>query len=156
MAIYKLTRKQVVRGSLADCWAFFSDPRNLAKITPASLDFTIVSVTPENIYPGLMIEYRVRPLLGIAQSWLSEITHVDAPRYFVDEQRVGPYQVWHHQHFFREVDGGSVETVDLIHYSLPFGKIGHAVNTLLVAPQLKRIFDHREITVAALFNAESR
>src|SRR5690348_16071799 len=101
MAIYTLRRTQIIRASLRECWDFFSNPGNLQKITPPSLGFEVKSDLPDSIYPGLMIEYRVSPLAGIKLSWLTEIVHVDAPHHFVDEQRVGPYKLWHHEHFFR-------------------------------------------------------
>ena len=97
MPIYQLERRQVVSMSLSDCWRFFSNPRNLEKITPPAMHFTIKNALPTEIYPGLMIEYTVSPLLGIPLSWLTEIVQVDAPHCFVDEQRVGPYRVWHHE-----------------------------------------------------------
>ncbi len=143
MPIYTFKRKQIVRISLQECWDFFSDPRNLEKITPASLGFRVKSDLPAKIYPGLMIEYKVSPLLGLPLSWLTEIVQVDEPHHFVDEQRVGPYRLWHHEHFFRELPGGEVELRDLIHYMPPLGLLGSIVNTLAIRPQLMRIFDFR-------------
>ena len=101
MGIHVLTRSQIVPASVEECWAFFSDPRNLSKITPPALDFRVLSDLPAKVYPGMMIQYRVRPLLGIPLTWLTEITHVEEPGHFVDEQRVGPYTLWHHEHWFR-------------------------------------------------------
>ena len=106
MPIYKLERSQMVPMPLADCWRFFSNPRNLEKITPPSLNFRVKTDLPATIYPGLMIEYKVSPLFGIPVSWLTEIVHVDKPHHFVDEQRVGPYRLWHHEHFFRDLARG--------------------------------------------------
>ncbi len=106
MPIYQLERKQTVSLGLEECWRFFSDPRNLEKITPPSMNFTIKSALPPEVYPGLMIEYTVSPLLGIPLTWLTEIVHVDAPHRFVDEQRVGPYRIWHHEHSFRALPRG--------------------------------------------------
>jgi len=151
MAIHVFRRSQIVAAPLADCWAFFSDARNLAQITPPQLDFRVLSDLPPAVYPGMMIEYRVRPLLGIPVTWLTEITHVEAPRRFVDEQRVGPYAVWHHEHFFTALDGGRTELRDVVHYVLPFGWLGDLCHPLLVAPQLEKIFAFREKAVAERF-----
>ena len=128
---------------LEQCWRFFSDPRNLAKITPPSLGFRVHSELPEQVYSGLMIRYTVSPLFGIPMSWLTEITRVQEPHYFVDEQRVGPYRVWHHEHFFRPLDEARTELRDLVHYGPPLGPAGAILNAVLVRPQLERIFDFR-------------
>ena len=144
MAIYTLQRTQRVTATLDECWSFFSDARNLSKITPPALDFRIKTDLPAKVYPGLMIQYTVSPLLGIPVSWLTEIVQVRAPFYFADEQRVGPYRVWHHEHFFAEVGGGQVDMRDLIHYVPPFGPLGAILNMLVIRPQLERIFAYRE------------
>ena len=136
---------------LRQCWAFFSDPRNLAELTPRALDFRVLSELPPAIYPGMMIEYHVRPLLGVPMTWLTEITHVEAPHRFVDEQRVGPYAVWHHEHFFTALAGGRTEIRDVVHYVLPFGWLGNLAHSWLVAPQLEMIFAFREKAVEARF-----
>lgn len=143
MPIYTLARTQIVEMSLERCWAFFSDPRNLAQITPPTLGFRVRSDLPAEIYPGLMIRYRVSPVLGIPMTWLTEITRVERPTHFVDEQRVGPYRVWHHEHFFRALDAMRTEVRDLVHYVPPLGPFGAILNRLLVRPQLERIFDFR-------------
>jgi ligand-binding SRPBCC domain-containing protein len=151
MAIHTLRTHQIIPAAIGDCWEFFSDPGNLARITPPGLDFQIVSELPEKIYPGLMIEYRVRPLLGLQMTWLTEITHVNRPFGFVDEQRVGPYQIWHHEHRFQEMDDGQTEMCDLVHYVLPFSPFSEVVHPWLVVPELKRIFDFREQAVRKFF-----
>jgi ligand-binding SRPBCC domain-containing protein len=151
MAIHVLRTSQEIPTSLEACWAFFSDPQNLARITPASLDFHILSALPATIYPGMMIEYRVRPLFGVPVTWLTEITQVAEARYFVDEQRVGPYAIWHHEHHFRALDEGRTEVRDTIHYVPPFGPIGEILHPWLIAPQLVKIFAFREQAVARLF-----
>jgi ligand-binding SRPBCC domain-containing protein len=144
MPIYKLERTQIVKIPLAECWKFFSDPRNLPKITPSSLNFRIKSELPDQIYPGLLIEYSVSPLFGVPVRWLTEIQHIDPPRYFADEQRVGPYRMWHHEHFFRELPEGGTECRDLIHYIPPFGPLGRLLNAIVIRRQLAQIFDFRE------------
>jgi ligand-binding SRPBCC domain-containing protein len=144
MPIYTLERTHVVAMPLEQCWSFFSDPRNLARITPPSLGFRVRSELPAKVYPGLMIRYTVSPLFGIPMTWLTEITQVVEPSYFVDEQRVGPYRLWHHEHFFRAVDAERTEVRDLVHYAPPLGPLGAIINKLLVAPQLEAIFDFRK------------
>lgn len=151
MATHLLERSQIVHSTLDQCWAFFSDPRNLAEITPRSLSFEVLSDLPARIHAGLMIEYRVRPLLGLPMRWLTEITHVQEPAYFVDEQRAGPYRLWHHEHFFTELPGGKVEIRDRVHYQLPFTPLSEFVHPLLVAPELEKIFSYREKVVAERF-----
>lgn len=102
------------------------------------------------MYPGQLIEYKVSPVLGIPLYWMTEITHVETNRYFVDEQRFGPYCLWHHQHHFKEVEGG-VEMTDIVHYRIPLGILGDFANWLFVAKKLKGIFDHRKTSVEEYF-----
>ena len=149
--IHVLKNSQIIRASIGHAWEFFSDPRNLAKITPPELDFTILTVLPERVHPGMMIEYRVRPLLGIPVRWLTEITHVEEGKFFVDEQRIGPYRIWHHEHHFRQLDGDNIEVTDRVTYVLPFGPLGDLIHPFLVKPQLAKIFAFREKAVGEFF-----
>jgi ligand-binding SRPBCC domain-containing protein len=140
MKLHRLETIQRLPVTLNEAWRYFSDASNLAKITPPSLGFEVTSPLPDRVYAGLIITYRVRPLFGVPVNWVTEITHVDEQRLFVDEQRFGPYRFWHHQHHFRAVDGG-VEMTDIVHYALPPG--GGIARGLIVAPRLKQIFDYR-------------
>ena len=149
--IHVLQTTQVIPVTLDRAWDFFSDPRNLAKITPPELDFTILTTLPERVHAGLMIEYRVRPLLGIPVRWLTEITHVEPEKFFVDEQRIGPYRIWHHEHHFKALDDGHTEITDRVTYVLPFGPLGDLVHPFLVKPQLAKIFAFREKAVGEMF-----
>ena len=142
MKLYRVHRVQQLPLSLDEAWAFFSDPNNLPAITPPSLGFEVTSEPPGEMYAGMILTYRVRPLFGIPVSWVTEITHVRAPHFFVDEQRFGPYRFWHHEHHFRET-GAGVEVEDLVHYALPFGWLGRAVNRLTVRRRLDEIFTYR-------------
>jgi len=151
--IHVLKKSQAVCADVRTCWKFFSDPHNLAKITPPNLDFHVVSDLPGEIHEGMMIEYRVRPLLGIPMTWLTEISRVRAPHYFVDEQRVGPYAVWHHEHEFSEMEDGRTQMIDRVHYVLPLSPISEVVHALLVSPQLESIFDYRIRAVEKIFGA---
>ena len=141
--VYSLKRVQTIPITLQQAWDFFSRPGNLKDITPAQMGFVIKSKHHgERMYAGQIIEYTVKPLLGIPLYWMTEITHVDEGKYFVDEQRFGPYSLWHHQHHFREITGG-VEMTDIVHYKIPYRFLGDIANTFLVQQQLKKIFDFR-------------
>lgn len=142
MNLFRLERRQVLPAGLPAAWRFFADPANLRTITPPWLDFTITSSLPSDIYAGLIITYRIRPLAGIPCTWVSEITQVQAPHYFVDEQRSGPYRFWHHQHHLQALDSGC-EVVDIVHYGLPLGVLGRALHAVLVRRRLDEIFRFR-------------
>ena len=134
-----------------EAWRFFSNPRNLARITPPDMRFTITSACPDEVYPGLIITYRVRPLFNIPVGWVTEITHVLARERFVDEQRAGPYAMWHHEHHFRDVDGGT-EMRDIVHYAVPGGPLGDVIDRRLVRRRLAEIFAYRRHVIERLFN----
>ncbi|MEO6742822.1 MAG: SRPBCC family protein [Chthoniobacteraceae bacterium] len=149
--IHVLETIQIIPATIERAWDFFSDPRNLAKITPPELDFTVLTALPERVHPGMMIQYRVRPLLGIPVRWLTEITHVEQGKFFVDEQRIGPYRIWHHEHHFKPLDGGRIEMTDRVTYVLPFSPLGDLAHPFLVKPQLAKIFAFREKAVNEIF-----
>lgn len=135
---------------LSDAWTFFSDPRNLERITPPTLGIEITSEVPERMYPGMIVTYTVRALSGIRVPWVTEITHVVEPYLFVDEQRFGPYRFWHHQHHIREIDGG-VEGTDIVHYALPFGVAGRILAGAMVRRKLEGIFSFRKLFLEETF-----
>ena len=151
MPVHTLERIQVFPATLAQAWEFFSSPRNLERITPKALDFQILSDLPPRMYAGMMIRYRVRPLLGIPLTWVTEITHIEEGVRFVDEQRVGPYRMWHHEHHFRELDGGRIEMLDRVTYQLAGGWLSEPVHALVVRSQLAKIFEFRTEAVSRLF-----
>ena len=122
---------QFVPARLDEVWDFFSSPANLSKITPPGMGFIITSPPQPGMYPGMFISYKVSPLLGIKLNWVTEITHVREKLFFVDEQRRGPYSIWHHEHHFREVEGG-VEMHDILHYQVPLGILGTLADHLFV------------------------
>lgn len=146
MKIYKLEREQTVPITIEQAWDFFSSPKNLKKITPDYLGFEIKSDNTDEMYAGMIITYIVKPLLSIPLSWMTEIKYVDKPNYFVDEQLVGPYKIWHHEHHFEEVDGG-VKMIDRVHYVLPLGFLGRIAHSLFVKRQLQEIFDYRIVAI---------
>lgn len=143
MKMYTLQTVQQLPISLSEAWEFFSTPFNLTLITPPSMNFRITCDVPDRVYAGTIITYRVNVLPAITATWVTEISYVDAPHYFVDEQRFGPYAFWHHKHFFREIAGG-VEMEDTVHYGLPFGPLGRLVHPWLVKPRLDAIFRFRK------------
>jgi len=150
MKIYTLRAKQSLPISKQQAWDFLSEPRNLKMITPDYMGFNIVSGADRPMFAGQIIQYMVTPLMGIKTTWITEITHVDEGRYFVDEQRFGPYALWHHKHFIREIEGG-VEMEDIVDYKLPFGFIGRLAHPFLVKPKLKEIFEYRKAKLKGLF-----
>jgi ligand-binding SRPBCC domain-containing protein len=151
MKIYKIETVQLVSASLDECWAFFSSPQNLQKITPNDMGFQITDFDNKSVYPGQVIQYKVSPLFGIKLSWMTVITAVKDKGYFIDEQRFGPYTLWHHKHFFEAIETGTKMT-DVVHYALPLGFLGRIMNTLLVKNKLKEIFDYRSVKVDEMFN----
>jgi len=154
MKIYSLERKQKIAMNIEDAWDFFSNPNNLPLITPPSLNFNITSNLPESMYTGMIITYTVAPILNIPITWVTEITHVEEPNFFIDEQRFGPYEFWHHEHRFKEIKGG-IEAVDLVHYALPLGPLGRIANELIVKKQLNEIFKFRSRYLEKVFGSIS-
>lgn len=150
--VYSFKRVQQITISLQEAWLFFSAAENLVRITPKDMKFKIISSPAgRDLYPGQIIEYKVTPLLGIGMYWMTEITHVSPPNYFVDEQRFGPYSFWHHQHHFRQIDGG-IEMTDIVHYKLPLGILGDWANTLFVQQKLNSIFGYRKKIIEEIFS----
>ncbi|NRB61204.1 MAG: SRPBCC family protein [Winogradskyella sp.] len=150
MKIYTLHKKQNLPINVDEAWKFLSSPKNLKTITPDSMGFNILSGADRPMYPGQIIQYIVTPVLGIKTKWVTEITHVKDKKYFVDEQRFGPYALWHHKHFINEIDGG-VEMEDIIDYKVPFGLLGQLVHPIIVKPKLEEIFNYRTKKLEELF-----
>ena len=150
MKLYKLHKKQNLPISVEEAWKFLSSPKNLKTITPDYMGFNILSGADREMFAGQIIQYIVTPVLGIKTKWVTEITHIDKGCYFVDEQRFGPYALWHHKHFIRPIKGG-VEMEDIIDYKIPFGWIGRLAHPILVKPKLKEIFDYRQKKLIELF-----
>ena len=149
--VYELKRTQLLHCSLEKAWAFFSDPNNLADITPPDMSFKVTSVSNGNkMYAGQVIEYIVKPVLGIPVYWMTEITHVEEGKFFVDEQRFGPYSFWHHQHHFETTAEGTLMT-DMVHYKLPFWFFGDIAHAVFVKKKLEGIFDYRLMVTEKMF-----
>ena len=149
--MHRLETVQKLPISLEKAWAYFSSPQNLKEITPDEMGFKVLTPNlPEKMYTGIFISYLVKPLLGIPITWVTEITHIQEEVFFVDEQRLGPYQIWHHQHFFKKIEGG-VEMRDIVDYRLPLGVFGKWVNALFIGNRVKKIFDYRRSKLVELF-----
>jgi ligand-binding SRPBCC domain-containing protein len=149
--VYQLKTVQNIPVSLGQAWDFFSNPANLSVITPEKMNFRILSSNhADTMYQGQIIEYKVSPLPGIRLYWMTEITHVVDQKFFVDEQRFGPYSLWHHQHHFKEIPGG-VEMTDLVHYKIPLGFLGDIAHGIFVKKELESIFSFRFKAVEELF-----
>ncbi|MBC7566419.1 MAG: SRPBCC family protein [Pedobacter sp.] len=152
MKSYQFTFEQLLPIPIAEAWDFFSSPINLAKITPNEMAFTVTSDKDQlkTMYPGMIITYQVSPILNIKLNWMTEITYVSEGKYFIDEQRFGPYQFWHHQHHFKAVSGGTAMN-DILTYGLPFGPLGQLANSIFVANKVEEIFEFRRRKVIELF-----
>lgn len=150
MKLYQLRTKQELPISLEKAWKFFSDPKNLKDITPNEMNFNIISGADKSIYAGQIIQYKVSPVLGINLKWVTEITHVKENEYFVDEQRFGPYSLWHHKHFFKKINGG-ILMEDIVDYKIPYGLIGQFAHVIFVKKKLEKIFNYRHTKLEKLF-----
>jgi ligand-binding SRPBCC domain-containing protein len=151
MAAHSIKTVQKIPISLEKAWDFFSNPANVQAITPDNMGFKVISKHHgDTMYAGQIIEYTVKPLLGIPIYWMTEITQVKDKQYFIDEQRYGPYSLWHHQHHFKAIDGG-VEMIDIVHYKTPFWVLGRLANTVFVKKKLDGIFNYRFQKVEELF-----
>lgn len=150
--LHILHTKQLIKSDLTSVWAFISSPKNLAKITPEYMGFDIIGdLVNEKMFAGQIIEYHIKPIAGIKMHWVTEITQVKYLEYFVDNQKHGPYSIWHHKHFLKEVPGG-VEMTDIVHYKLPFGILGKIINAIFIKKKIKQIFDFRYKKIEELFN----
>ena len=150
MKISKLKYSQKLPINLNEAWDFLSSPNNLELITPKSMDFNIIDWDKKKAYPGQIIQYTVKPLLGIKINWVTEITQVRDKEFFIDEQRFGPYTFWHHKHFIKEIEGGVIME-DVIHYKPPFGFIGVLLNFLFINSKLNSVFKYRELELIKTF-----
>ena len=150
--IHRFEKKAFIPSDLDKVWSFFSNPQNLSKITPDWLGLKIKNkdFLPSHMYAGMIICYDVNLFLGLKTEWVTEITQVKEKAFFVDEQRFGPYSFWHHQHFFKEVEGG-VEMTDIVHYKLPGGAVGSLFGSSFVNNRLNQIFLYREEIIKELY-----
>lgn len=150
MKIYHFEQQQILPISRKEAWEFFANPQNLAKLTPDWMGLTMEEEPPQKIYPGMLMTQKVRPLLGIPLTWLTEITHIEEGSYFIDEQRIGPYAFWQHEHRLRETIAGTV-LIDRLHYALPFGFIGRLAHELTVKQKVAAVFRYRYEVLGKMF-----
>lgn len=151
MSVKRKEWTQWINRPLDEVWTFFSRPENLNEITPEDMSFQILTdLNREQMYEGMIIRYKVSPVPGLTFDWVTEITHIEARRYFIDEQRFGPYAFWHHQHHFEEREGG-VYMRDILHYKVPFSIIGTMVDALFVDSRIEEIFAFRKRAVTRIF-----
>jgi len=152
MSFTQIHREQLVKTDINTLWDFMSSPKNLETITPESMMFKITSKNKdEKMYPGMIITYIVSPLLKIKLTWMTEITQVKEKSFFIDEQRLGPYTMWHHQHIFKQTEEG-ILMKDIITYIPPFGIIGKIANFLFIKSKVNQIFNYRNKKIDSLFN----
>jgi ligand-binding SRPBCC domain-containing protein len=146
-----LEREIVLNTDIETLWQFMATPANLNELTPPQLQFQIVSELPDKMYNGLMIQYLIKiPWFGRWQ-WLTEIKHIRAGEYFVDEQRLGPYRLWHHQHLLEPVGADKTRMIDRVSYRLPFGMVGTLLHELWVKKLLDEIFTYRAQRMLQIF-----
>jgi ligand-binding SRPBCC domain-containing protein len=150
MKIHQLEVSQKLPITLREAWDFFSSPKNLDLITPDDMSFQIISGAESKAYAGQLITYKIKPILNIPMSWVTEITQCVDGQYFIDEQRFGPYKFWHHQHHFQETKDGVLMT-DILHYALPFGFLGELMGNLFIHKKVMGIFTYREMKLKEIF-----
>lgn len=150
--IYQLTSEQTINASMDEIWDFFSSPKNLDKITPKNMSFKITSKLTDETYEGQIITYKIEILPMINSSWVTEIITYVEKEYFIDEQRFGPYSMWHHEHHFKALPDGKVLMTDRISYKLPFGLLGRLIAGRLIKNKLKGIFAYRFHKIEEFFN----
>lgn len=151
--IHQLKTEQFINADIDTVWSFMSSPDNLSKITPPYMGFNITSKDlPKKMYPGMIISYKVSPVLNIPMTWVTEITTVSEKKYFIDEQRIGPYTFWHHQHFFEQTENG-ILMHDIVTYKIPLGIVGVLINYLFVKKKLQSIFNYRKKSINKIFNS---
>lgn len=148
--LYTLHTQQKLPITIEEAWLFFSDPKNLNTITPDSMQFKTLSGDDRKMFPGQIIHYKIAPFPLVSMEWVTEITHVENQKFFVDEQRFGPYSFWHHKHFFTPIDGG-VYMEDIVHYKVPFGFVGRLFHPIIVRPKLEEIFAFRKKILVQIF-----
>lgn len=143
MYMKKLVQEQFLPISIEKAWDFFATPKNLNEVTPKDMVFKILGDIPDKMYQGMFIQYKITPMLNIQLDWCTEITHIQEGQFFVDEQRKGPYNIWHHEHHFKSVEGGVLMT-DILHYDVGLGILGWIAGKLFVDNKVKQIFEYRK------------
>lgn len=153
--IYTLHSEQYLTCTLEEAWLFFSDPRNLDKITPKDMGFRITNKPAITTYEGQIITYKIGIFPLIDTNWVTEITHLRDRQFFVDEQRFGPYAMWHHEHHFEELPDGRVLMTDIVNYKVPLGWLGRVIAGGMVSKKVYEIFRNRYVLLENYFNTPS-
>jgi len=152
--MHQLRKTQNILISVKEAWAFFSQPENLAKITPSNMNFNILSRSDAGeMYPGMIITYKVSPLFNLSINWATEISQIKEHKYFIDNQIQGPYKIWHHEHHFKETENGT-EMRDVLFYEVKFGFFGQLLHKLFIRKRIEEIFNYREDKIKELFGSE--
>lgn len=152
MIVHNLKQTQILPISPEEAWDFFATPKNLDRMTPDKLGFKITYLPSEKMYTGQIITYKIKILPLLWVPWVTEITHVDTGKCFVDNQISGPYKLWHHLHTFEPHEDGVLMT-DLIHYSIGFSVLGEIPHALFVRKKLEYIFNYRKETLRNIFSS---
>lgn len=151
--IYTLTSEQILPISLEKAWEFFTHPNNLDRITPKEMQFEITNNPPDKTYPGQIITYKIGILPMVKSNWITEITHFEDQKFFVDEQRFGPYAMWHHEHHFEATEDGRVKMTDIVNFKLPLGVFGDLLAGFYVKNKVKFIFESRFKILEEIFKS---
>lgn len=151
--MYQLREEVLIQDTMENVWKFFATPFNLQRITPPDMGFVIKTPVPDEMYEGLIIAYTVRPIFGIPTEWVTEITHIRRHEFFVDEQRIGPYAMWHHEHHFKQTEQGILVT-DIVSYQLPLAPFGNFLHSILIKPRLQKIFSYRTRVIKEIFKTK--
>lgn len=154
MTIFCLHRDQIIPAPIEIVWDYFCNPGNLNELTPSDMNFEIISSPLGKMYEGQIIEYRVGIFPGVRTTWLTEISHVRRMEYFVDEQRIGPYEFWYHEHKFCSLDHNQTQMIDNVTYSVGYGLIGDMLNALVIGKKLSGIFNFRSRKIQDLYPAK--
>ncbi len=151
MNSFHFTTSQFLPVDISKAWAFFSSPHNLPLITPPELNFKILTEEKKDeIFEGMLIDYKVTPLFGIPLNWQTRIDKMKKLKYFTDKQIKGPYKLWEHNHYFTQYRNG-VLMKDEVKYQLPFGVVGKIAHSLLVRKKIEKIFEYRKTILENIF-----
>ena len=149
--IYSLETKQIIDRPIEEIWSFFTNPKNLNQLTPSDMNFKILSGSSDDFYEGKIISYSINPFKFYNIKWVTEITKIKKNDFFIDEQRFGPYKMWHHEHHFIKNNDNTTTIHDKVIYKLPYGIIGKINHKLFIKKRLLEIFNFRKKTMKQLY-----
>ena len=154
MGHYIFKKVQTLNSDIETIWSFVSKPENLEKITPDNMHFSILSKSNLEMEEGMLIAYKISPFLDITTTWITMITNVIKNEKFIDQQVMGPYKFWHHEHKFQVISSNKVKMTDIITYIPPFGFLGDIANEFFLKKKLNNIFDYRNTILNNMFNTK--